>query len=130
MAVKMELLELNPSAESSQPYRLLIAIEDPIQLSDIVRNLNIAAQRTPKTFCLPKLLLRFHMPDGTLQEVSGFCDPNNPTLAGEQDFWKNQEAAAPAQLVALINSHLEGAQSTSPAPDSVNPVALSDLSGV
>lgn len=106
--IKLELLELDSSGESGEPYRPLLTIEDEFQLDDITRSLNTAAPRTPKTFCIPTLQLRFHLADGTVQELGYMCDPSQPTLTGEQSYWQNQEAAAPALFVALIESHRGG----------------------
>ena len=125
-AVKLELLELDSSGESSEPYRLLLTIEDEFQLDDITRSLNTAAPRTPKTFCIPTLQLRFHLADGTLQELGYMCDPNHPTLTGEQSYWQNQEAAAPTLFVALIESHRGGDQLPPPG-QSLNPIAQANL---
>jgi putative hemolysin len=107
-AVKLELLELDPSAESSQPRRLRLTIDDEFQLADVVRSLNTATPRTPQTLCVPRFQLRFSLADGTQQELGYLCDPAQPTLSGEQDFWHNQEAAAPSLFVALMERHLEG----------------------
>jgi putative hemolysin len=52
-AVKLEILELDPATESSEPYRLRLTIEDEFQLGDVVRSLNTATPRTPKTLCIP-----------------------------------------------------------------------------
>ena len=104
--VKLEVLELDPAAESSQPYRLRLTIEDEFQLGDIMRSLNTATARTPKTLCVPTYQLRFYLADGSVQEMGYLCDGAQPTLGGEQDFWQNQEAAAPLRFVALLNSHL------------------------
>jgi putative hemolysin len=126
-AVKLELLELDPAAESSQPYRLRLTIDDAVQLADIMRSLNTAIPRTPKTLCVPTFMLRFHYADGAQQEIGYMCDAAQATLSGEQGFWANQEAAAPASFVALMDSHLEGVQEP-PAPgQSLNPVAGADL---
>jgi putative hemolysin len=128
-AVKLELLELDPATESSQPYRPRLTIEEELQLDDIVRSLNTAAPRTPKTLCVPTFQLRFHRADGSLQEIGYLCDPAQPILSGAQGFWDNQEAAVPGLFVALMERHLgsEGEQApgqslTPLAPDAADEV--------
>lgn len=129
-AVKLELLELDAAGESDQPYRLRLTIENAYQLGDIMRSLNTATPRTPKTLCTPTLKLRFHQADGTVHEIGYMCDAAQPTLSGEQGFWQNQEAAAPALFVALMDSHLDRVQEP-PLPDqSLNPVTQANLADV
>jgi putative hemolysin len=127
-AVKLEILELDPAAESAEPYRLRLTIEDESQLGDVVRSLNTATPRTPGMLCIPTWQLRFYRTDGTLQELGYLCDAAQPTLSGRQDFWQQQEATAPASFVALVNSHLESAQEPAPG-QSLNPVAQANLRG-
>jgi hypothetical protein len=126
-AVKLELLELDPAAESSQPYRPRLTIEDEFQLADIMRGLNTAAPRTPKTLCVATVKLRFHLGDGTQKEIGYMCDAAQPILSGEQDFWQNQEAAAPALFVALLDSHLGSVQDPPLSGQSLNPAAQANL---
>jgi putative hemolysin len=127
-AVKLELLELDPAAESSQPYRLRLTIQDEFQLGDVMRSLNSATPRTPKTLCVPTFQLRFYLADGTVQEMGYLCNQDQPTLGGEQEFWQNQEAAAPVLFVALLNSHLGLSQEPVPG-QALNIVAQAALAG-
>lgn len=101
-AVRLEILEL--AAAGDEPYQLTIT--DEFQLGDIVRSLNTATPRAPKTLCIPTWQLRFYQADGAVQELGYLCDAAQPTLSGQQDFWQNQEAVAPALFVALLDSHL------------------------
>ena len=121
-AVKLELLELDPAAESSQPYRIRLTIEDELQLADVVRSLNTTVPRTPKTLCVPTLQLRFYLADGSLQEMGYLCDPAQPTLSGAQGFWDNQEAAPPAPFVALME-RLLGSEGEPAQGESLTPLA-------
>lgn len=125
-ATALEILELDPAAESSQPYRTLLRIDDEYQLADLARTLNISAPRTPKTFCVPTTLLRFQFADGTEQEIGFMCDAAEPTLSGEGSFWGNQEAAAPVQFQALLASHL-GRSQVPPPGDALNVIAAAEL---
>jgi putative hemolysin len=123
--VKVELLELDPDG-APDPYRLRLTLDDGPQLGEMLRTLNTAAPRMPKTFCLPPFLFRFHQPDGSVVEFGYLCDPANPTLSGEQGFWRNQEAAAPASLVALVD-RLLGSEQMPPAAKGLNLVTEAGL---
>ncbi|MBN1316115.1 MAG: DUF333 domain-containing protein [Anaerolineales bacterium] len=133
-ATQLEILKLDPLAESSQPYRLLLTIDDEFQLADVMRTLNTLVPRTPATLCISDYQLRFHSADGTVQEFGYMCDETQPTLSGEQDFWNGQEAQAPAQFVALIDSHLGGVEEDSvailPESNSLNLLEYASLTDV
>ena len=125
-AVQLDILELDPAGESDDLYALLLTIDDELQLMDLVRALNTATPRTPKTLCIPSMQFRFTLADGQVVEFGGMCDANPYTVGGEQDFWQNQEAAAPIAFVALVNSHLGRSQVPLPG-DALNVVALAEL---
>jgi hypothetical protein len=106
--VEIEILELDLEASAGAIHRLTIS--DSEAIAQIVGLLDGDVQLRPvdaSKQCPGRYMLRFHLADGSVQEIGLGCDVENlDSIHGAQPFWQGRDAEPPAQLIALIQSKL------------------------
>jgi len=104
---KITVLKLDPDAPvSHQPMNF---ISEPAVVAEILASLNSDVHLMPRARCPAPFTLRFHLADGTFQEIGYACELQTPSfLRGDQDFWHGKDALAPDGFNALLCPHLTG----------------------
>ncbi len=104
-AVEIEVLEWDLDSPSSYSHRLTIT--DSQVVARMVAALDTDLQLGPRARCPAWYTLRFHLADGTVQELGYACDPQNPTfLRGGQDFWQGQDVEPPGRFNEVVQEQL------------------------
>lgn len=121
--VKVQVLEFDLATDSVTRGQYLdrLTITEPQLLDEIVTALDTDVRVALKVECIPEYQLRFHLQDGSVQELEYSCGGAN-FLRGKQDFWRGEDFYPPEQFDALIQAQL-----ASTLPSQVNVAEQAEL---
>ena len=98
---KIELYDL--TGDDTVPILQLDEAED---IEKVTTTLDTALPVTPKTFCAPHYALHFHINDGSIVEISYFCDGNAPFIRSDEVVFDNEDYAVSESFTQLMDAWL------------------------
>jgi hypothetical protein len=114
--INLEIFELNFET-SDEPYSLLLTIDDPEDLEEIISAFDVNIRPGPGLLCAPLYQLYFHLADGEVEVFDYSCGENEATfLRGEQAYIVGEDYMPPPLFNGLIVEHIQStwAQSINP----------------
>jgi hypothetical protein len=105
--VQAAQLQIEQRVTGPQPrYVPLLAVDDPVVLSNLSTLLDVDLPLGPLADCLPRYRLNFVLTTGAVQVLDYYCDGQASFLHGQQDFWHGQQVQPPAAFDAAMRELL------------------------